>query len=313
MSKKNSNKRLNVFQRIALNIIWSMCWFIGHLPHYVIFNILARIVRFMIYRVFRYRVAVVDSNLAMCFPEKSQAERNVIRDGYYTILSEIIMSVIALTDKRSYYNIFRREGEPTMSNAAEVRENYRDRSWVALSGHFGIWEYQAFWGTYANQRLMAVYHPLENKLFDVLLKRLRNQYKVSPMPSHDTARFAINHGNSFRGESYVIGLVSDQNPPLLRKSYWYSFMGQDTIFFDGAEKIARRANLPVVFVYQKRLERGKYEIHTLPIWDGVEEVEPNEITLRYVAILEQVIREAPEMWLWSHRRWKAKRPKPKVE
>ncbi|MFR9555685.1 MAG: lauroyl acyltransferase, partial [Rikenellaceae bacterium] len=77
-----------------------------------------------------------------------------------------------------------------------------------------------------------------------------------------------------------------------------------TIFFAGGEKIALNLNLPVYFIYQTRVGRGRYEFGYELIHDGVESVEPYEITRRYVEKLEAVIRANPHLWLWSHRRWK---------
>ncbi|MEF2793825.1 MAG: lauroyl acyltransferase, partial [Alistipes dispar] len=51
----------------------------------------------------------------------------------------------------------------------------------------------------------------------------------------------------------------------------------------------------------------RYRMSFVPLYDGEEQVAPNEITERYVRELERVIRERPELWMWSHRRWKHKR------
>lgn len=56
-----------------------------------------------------------------------------------------------------------------------------------------------------------------------------------------------------------------------------------------------------------RVRRGFYEMSFECIYDGEEEVAEHEITERYVRRLESMIRERPELWMWSHRRWKHKR------
>ena len=109
------------------------------------------------------------------------------------------------------------------------------------------------------------------------------------------------------GKNLVMGLIADQNPPRRPDSHWFRFLNQDTIFFDGGEKLALRCNLPVYFVRMERLQRGRYQMSFEPIYDGVEEVAEYEITERYVRRLEAMICEHPELWMWSHRRWKHKR------
>ncbi len=300
------SRRLNWYERILLALLWSFCWLFGRLPHFVQFHIVARAIKFVFYYLIHYRQRVIDQNLKNSFPEKSAEELRKIRSEFYTYLSEVFVSTFALSNRSSSTNLFPKSGSG-MEIAAKLRDEVRGRSWVALTGHYGLWEYFVFWSTFSDQRLIGVYHTLKSPLFDVLFKRLRRHYKVSPMPANESLRFTLRNGASFRGESYVMGLIADQSPRRLPRSYWHTFLGQDTIFYDGGEKIAMRSKLPVYFIFQQRVSRGRYSFGYRLIWDGVEEVEPNEITRRYVAMLEDVIRLNPSLWLWSHRRWKAKR------
>lgn len=306
----SKNSGLKLWERIILEMVWAMCWLVGHLPHFVLYYILAPSLRFIIYRLIGYRKRIVDENLLRCFPEKSEAERAKIRDGFYTTFAEIMVSTIALTNKKCFERSF-----PTISvesddpdSALRLRELTQGKSWIALTSHFGLWEYLLVWTRFADQHIMAVYHKLRSNIFDELFKRLRSQhYKVVPVPAKESIRFLVKHGKSYEGESYVFGLIADQNPPYRPDSYWFSFMGQDTIFFEGGEKMALKTKMPVYYAYQRRISPGCYEFYFKPIWDGVEEVEPTEITRRYVAYLEGQIRDTPELWLWSHRRWKVNR------
>ncbi len=299
-----SSRRLSILERVALEVVWAFFYMIGHLPHYVQFYMLAPAIRFIIYRVLRYRIVVVDKNLANSFPEKSDEERTIIRDQFYTYLSETFVSTIALTRRGANTHIMTNLDPTKKSNLDDFRDMTKGTSWVALSAHFGLWEYEMFWATYSNQRLICVYHPLENQVFDHLFKRLRNHYRAIPMPAKESLRFAIRNGKTYREDRYVMGLLADQNPPFVPSSYWHSFLNQETIFFDGGEKIALRVGLPVYFIYQRRVSPGRYEMCYKPLWDGVESVEPNEITCRYVKLLEETICETPYLWLWSHKRWK---------
>ena len=86
------------------------------------------------------------------------------------------------------------------------------------------------------------------------------------------------------------------------------FVTSVTVFFDGIEKMALKFHMPVYFCRQRRLRRGYYELEFLRLYDGVEQVAPNEVTERYVRQLESDIVADPGMWLWSHRRWKHRRP-----
>ncbi len=302
-----SRGKLNIGQRIMLDVIWALCCFVGFLPHFVQFRILAPLLKFIFYRVLKYRLGVVMQNLRNSFPERSEAELNSICSGFYTTLSEIAISTIALANGRSSKNILPQDGALCEGDVRYLKEVTSTTSWVALTAHYGLWEYMLFWSKFSSQRLLAVYHPLKSPVFDELFKRLRNHDKVEPVPSKDTLRLVMRHGVTYRGESYLLGLIADQSARSRSNSNWYRFLNQDTVFFDGGEKIALRIKLPVRFIYQHRLSPGRYEMCSRLIWDGEEAVEAGEITRRYVEMLESVIVKQPELWLWSHKRWKAKR------
>ncbi len=302
-----SKKRLNIWQRIGLELIWAFCCAVGALPHFVQFRILAPVLKFLLYRVLRYRQRVVIQNIQNSFPERSEAEQREVCSGFYTTLSEIIVSTLALTNKRAYHTIIPEQPTRFEGDTYDLRETIATRSWIALTAHFGLWEYMLFWSTFSNQRLLAVYHTLKSAIFEELFKRLRGHHKVEPVPSKETLRLVMRHGATYRDESYLLGLIADQSARDQSQRNWHTFLNQDTIFFDGGEKIAMRLNLPVKFIGQHRLAPGRYEMYSRTIWDGEESIEPGEITSRYVKMLEEAIREQPELWLWSHKRWKAKR------
>lgn len=262
---------------------------------------MADIIYFLIYRCLRYRVKVVDKNLQNSFPEKSEQERKEIRKQFYHYLAEVAVSTLSLAGGNPQKTILDNAENAPIN---DLRAKTEGQSWVALTAHYGLWEYLIFWALFADQSLVAVYHPLENKLFDELFRRLRSHKNVVTVRLKDTVRFCFEHQDGVNGLNYVVGLIADQNPPRRPNSKWFNFLNQESIFFDGGEKIALKFNLPVYFIYQKRLGRGRYQFEYQMIHDGVESVEPYEITRRYVNMLEKLIEETPHLWLWSHRRWK---------
>ena len=126
-----------------------------------------------------------------------------------------------------------------------------------------------------------------------LYQRLRNYENSMTVAMKDSLRFYLrNRECGVDGKNLVMGLIADQNPPRRPDSHWFRFLNQDTIFFDGGEKLALRCKLPVYFVRMDRLRRGRYQMSFEPIYDGVEQVAEYEITERYVRKLEAMISEA---------------------
>ncbi len=299
MSKSN---KLTPWQRFSAFCIWIICRIIAFAPRWVKYNIYAKFVYFLVYKCIRYRVHVVNDNLRNSFPDKSKKELAKIRNDFYVILSEMMISTVSLAGRKPEKQVLH---QPQQGDGLErLKEETKGKSWVALTAHYGLWEYFMFWTKCSDNHLVAVYHKLENPTFEALFKNLRNVENVTVVPIIETVRYCLEHKDGVNGKNYVIGLIADQNPPRRPNSEWHMFLNRDTIFFDGGEKIARKLSLPVYFVYQRRIKPGIYEFDYEPIHNGTDEIEPGEITRKYVKLLEQKILEAPHMWLWTHRRWK---------
>jgi len=107
--------------------------------------------------------------------------------------------------------------------------------------------------------------------------------------------------------STTIGLIADQTPPP-ESAYWTTFLNQDTPVFNGTEKLAKKFNYPVVYLNIKKAKRGYYNLSTTLITENPKELSEGQISEMHTKHLEKNIREQPHIWLWSHRRWKHKKP-----
>lgn len=292
-------------QRFWLEILWLGARGFAALPYWFKYYVVEDVIFFVLYYCLRYRMKVVTTNLRNSFPEKSERERAVIRRKFYYTLAEIVVDTIDLA------RMSPRKGRTalTVKGLDEHLERVEGRDWIAMTAHFGCWEYCSFWGLYApTQIVVAVYHPLRSKVADALYQRLRNREYATTVSMKESLRFYLrNREKGIDGKNLAMGLIADQNPPRRPDSHWFRFLNQDTIFFDGGEKLALRCRLPVYFVKIDRVRRGRYEMSFERIYDGKEEVAEYEITERYVRRLEAMICERPELWMWSHRRWKHKR------
>lgn len=296
---------LNWGQRIALEALWCSARLFAVLPYWFKFYVVENLLFFLLFYVVRYRRNVVTVNLSRSFPEKSQKQIAQLRRKFYRTLAEIIIDTINMagaSDEKLRSLIIIEESE-------EHRAAVRGRDWIAMTAHFGCWEYCSRWGLYEpDQITVAVYHPLRNPVVEHFYRRLRNNDNATTVAMKDCLRFYLrNRESGIDGKRLVMGLIADQNPPRRPDSHWFRFLNQETLFFDGGEKLALRCNLPVYFVKLERMGRGRYKLSFEQLYDGVEPLTENEITERYVRVLENAILEHPELWLWSHKRWKHKR------
>lgn len=294
-----NNATLRWYQRLALELLWGTCCAIGWMPRWFRYGILRSFV-FLLLNLIRYRRKVMLSNISLSFPEKSPQEVKQIIRGSYNTLAEVIIDTICLAGAKRRGDL----NHVTWVNADEHRARTKGRDWIAMASHFGCWEYFPLWSlTDSDTHFMGVYHPLKNAVFEHLYRRLRNfAPNYHQVTMQDTVRHYIKNRSADRG--IALGLISDQTPNLRADTEWFDFFGRKTAFIDGSEKLAMRFHIPIYFVHVERIEAGHIAVRFDEIYDGVEEVEPNEITRRYVVALESMIREHPELWLWSHKRWK---------
>ena len=292
-------------QRIGLESLWLGARVFAAMPYWFKYYVVENLIFVLLRYCLRYRMKVVKTNLRNSFPEKDERELAVIRRRFYRTLAELFVDTInlaGLTPEKGRSLL-------TVKGLEEQKERVGGRDWIAMTAHFGCWEYCSFWGLYdPTQIVVAVYHPLRSRIVEAFYQRLRNGDYATTVAMKESLRFYLrNRAGGIGGRNLVMGLIADQNPPRRPDSRWFRFLNQDTIFFDGGEKLALRCQLPVYFVKMERLRRGRYEMSFELIYDGKEEVAEYEITQRYVRMLEAEIRRRPELWMWSHRRWKHKR------
>ncbi len=254
----------------------------------------------VVYYVVRYRVKVVRANLERCFPDRPKRELRRIERQYYRhmadLLAEGIFNLRATLRQVSHRYHF--EG-------AELLEPYyrQNRSVVLMSAHYNNWEYMI---TSLDQRIshhgIGVGKPLDNKSFGRFITARRARYGTEIVDQTDVRQAMAYYDKWHIPVAYM--MLSDQSPSNPHKSLWTSFFGQDTAFLFGAEHFARKYDMPVFFYDVAKVRRGRYNVHFQLLTEHPNELPEGDITRRYAQHLEQVIREAPQYWLWSHRRWK---------
>jgi KDO2-lipid IV(A) lauroyltransferase len=293
------NTKLKWHKRILLELLWGTFLVLSHTPRFFKYYILKPFIASVLI-LSQYRKAVIKGNLERSFPDKTKKEINRIARRYYLFLGEVVVDTINLagaSERRKDYVV-------EWTNSREMNEKFSGKDWIAMGAHYGCWEYLFLWSRQLHDsKLMGVYHPMRSAIFEEFYNRLRNvSDKLIQVPMKQTILYFLR--NRKGGHGTVMGLVADQSPTLRPDSHWFTFLNQKTIFHDGGEAMALKFNLPIYFAYTRRIAPGRYAIRFDEIYDGKEVVAPHEITGRYVRKLENMIMECPELWMWSHKRWK---------
>jgi KDO2-lipid IV(A) lauroyltransferase len=256
----------------------------------------------MVCYVVRYRRKVVMENLRNSFPEKTEQERRQIARKFYRFFCDLFIETI----KAINFDTSQMHRHFHYSNPEILDELYRKGKQVFfVMGHYGNWEWVTLLENATPYHFVALYHPLENKIFDRFFYKLRTMHGSEVIPSNTVVR-AFSH---YQQENRLITLcfVADQSPLRHAIQYWTTFLNQDTPVFLGVEKMAKRYNAAVLYYEIRRVKRGYYEIDTTMITENAAVTGEMEITDKHVQLLEETIRRNPQYWLWSHRRWKHKR------
>lgn len=287
---------------IVFYLVLPLLYVISLLP-FPIFYALSDAIYFLLYRIIGYRKKVVYENLKNSFPEKSHQELKVIEKAFYHYLVDLFLETLkTLTFSKAeaikHCNLTD-ESKAIFDNLYEQKQPC-----IIVMGHYGNWEWAGNTFSILNkQQLYVIYHPLTNKHFDKLMYDMRTRFGTKLYAMRDTMKEMIKN----RHETNVTAFIADQTPSP-EKAYWTNFLNQDTPVFWGTEKIAQKLNYPIVYTSVKRIKRGYYKIHCEILVAQPKDTVEGEISEMHTRRLEKDIIEQPEIWLWSHRRWKHKRP-----
>jgi len=256
----------------------------------------------IVFMVLGYRKDVVLTNLRNSFPEKSEQEIQTIARNFQKWFCDLTLETIK-TLTISPDTVRRR----VSLEGSEILRGYaaKGQSIIIVLGHFGNWElagarYSAEPGV---PPLIVIYHPLANRHFDRLMTRMRTRHGTRLYTMQETGKAMIRD----REELTATAFIADQTPHPER-AYWTTFLNQETPVFQGTEALARKLGRPIVYIGITRPRRGYYHmvVETLvetPMATGI-----GEITEIHTQRLERSIKNYPDLWLWSHRRWKHRKP-----
>ena len=254
----------------------------------------------LLYYITGYRRKVVDENLLNSFPEKSKTEREAIARKYYHYLADLFFETIKMLSI-SEKELMKRAESVNLNVVTDALNC--GKSVIGILGHYGNWELATLrFSMLFEQKRIIVYKPLSNKDEDKLMIRMRSRFGATLVSMKNIARKLI----ELRHEPTMTVLVGDQTPALAELNYFTNFLNQQTGVFLGTERLAKLNNSLVVFCDISVVKRGYYQCTFVPLFDDPKSTAPYEITQKHVQYLEDVIRQQPEYWLWSHRRWKYK-------
>lgn len=285
-------------QFIVYILAYPLLWLISILP-FRLFYLLSDCIFFLIYYVVGYRRKVVKANLALTLPHLSDEERKKIEKKFYQHMCDMFLEMI----KTMSISAAEMEKRFTVTNLDLVHEYAeRGKSVILVASHYASYE----WLLTINRKIafqgVAVYKKVANPYFDKLVRKIRSKYDTELVETKKAIPTMAQ--NQRDGILSMYGLASDQSPKLDRIFHSMKFMGIEVPVHTGAEMLAKKYDLSVIFVKVNKIARGYYEATFVSLADNPNDYENFEITEKYLKEVEKQIYEAPEYYLWTHKRWK---------
>lgn len=283
-------------------IVYVLFYTLSLLPFRILYG-MADIGYVLLYYIIRYRRGVVRKNLVTAFPEKSIDDIKTIERKFYHWFCDYFLEAIKLLSI-SEKGLRRRF---TIINSEEVEQCFQEGQDVAaILGHYCNWEWLSCVGMNLppERETGLIYHPLRNKTFDYLFRKLRSHEQNSHViPKKDILRYVVTKKRE--GVRNICGYISDQGPKWTNIHLWLPFLNHEyTPVFTGGERIMRKMNNAVFYVEMSRPKRGYYTATYKLITRDPNTLPADDITRRFFCLLEETIRQEPAFYLWSHNRWK---------
>ena len=263
--------------------------------------VLSDVTYLLTYYIIRYRRKVVRTNLRNSFPEKAEAEIRNIERKFYLHFCDCIFETIKLlhiSDKEM------RKRVVTINTELVEKVAATGKPIILFIAHHGNWEWvQEITLRYQCPKInVAIYKKIHNPIAAYTIEKMRSRYALCvTIPQEKTLRTMLTLKQ--QGEPFLAGFIADQRPPHFHQKQWITFLNQHTPILTGGEDIGRRIGAHFIYLDVDKTKRGHYTFEFKDIAPDAS-IEEYPYTVGYFRMLEQSIRRRPELWLWSHKRWK---------
>jgi KDO2-lipid IV(A) lauroyltransferase len=270
---------------------------ISRLPFFILYGI-SNVIYLIIYRILGYRKAVVRKNLTASFPEKTLAEILKIEKGFYRHFSDLIVESI------KHFTISEKATRKRMKIVnPELLEPYFNagKSVILVGGHYSSWElYALAVPGQGKHKPMALYSPIKNKFWNEKITTSRSKFGLQML----RIEAVLEKLKTQKKEQFAVIFGSDQSPRRSQLAHFTTFLNQETGVAYGAERMAREFDMPIFAGSNVKISRGHYQVTYTLVSDNHSQFKEGAITVAFTKILERDILNAPQYWLWSHKRWK---------
>lgn len=285
-------------QYLIYLIVYPFIWAISILPFRILY-LFSDLIYIIVYYLIGYRKKTVKENLVLALPHLTDSERLIIEKKFYQHLCDMFLEMIK-TMNISKEQITKRF---VFTNLDLYKDLEKQGKSIALMGaHYASYEWSPAINFYSDFQVYPIYKQIKNPYFEKLVHRIRSIFNVTLITTKKTIPTIIENNQKNKKGLYLFG--SDQTPKINSAQHWTSFMGVEVPVHTGAEMLAKRYDMNVLFLKTRKVKRGYYEATFEILSQDAVETPNYQITDHFIKLVEQQIYEAPEYYLWTHKRWK---------
>lgn len=244
-----------------------------------------------------YRKVLILKNTEKSFPHYSNSQKRQFLRKYYRHLADLITEpfLLSLCPERELHRLVRYENLSLVRNFL-----IEGKDVVLMAAHCGNWEYLLTLPLEIEAEIFAAYSPVSQRLLNNKLKSMRSRFGIKLIPKKDWYRQALKQ----EGNRPAIFLSVTDQRPAKPGGFNLMFLNQETNVQSGAARIALKRAASVVYVDVKKQSRNSYTFSFKVLSEDSQKSSEPALISAYYQCLENTILRQPELWLWSHNRWK---------
>ena len=187
----------------------------------------------------------------------------------------------------------------TIEGGKELKELLiKGKPVIFVSGHFANFELMSMEISKMNIKLATIYRPLNNYFLNPFMEYLRKKYICANQIKKGIK--GVKESISFLKSGYSIALMIDQR---VSEGEKINFFNKSALTTTLPAQLAKKFNIPIVPVFINR-EEDNFKIKFFSAIKFSDKHNKFEISENLNKILEQMISNNPNQWIWTHNRWK---------
>ena len=239
---------------------------------------------------------IIHKNIKRAFPDINKEKLNKIKSSMWNNYGRVFAEYMFIKNFRNgkLSKNITIDGEEILN---DIKKN--NQKVIFISGHFSNFELMAMQIDKKELNIAAIYRPLNNVFLNSIMERIRAKYICKNQIKKGIG--GLRELIRFNKQNYSTALMIDQR---VSQGIKTNFFGEKAFTTTIPAQLIKKFSIPVVPIFIERISNVNFKIVVKnPIIFDKEET-TKSITDKLNLVLEKMIVYKPELWVWSHNRWK---------